>query len=306
MSRSTTLTVIAGFVVGLVLGCGSSKPPDVSGGDPAPKPADLPKAPLQDELPAAEAKLAELDRTIAAKEKELANLKAEADTLRQSIAAAKAPKDNVYRTADGLFADMPKDASPKYDSAVHNAKARKWLKENFKGGQVVEWKTKVTSVKDSGSGPFSVTLTFDVPTTKSNEVFRGEYGSSTGWSLGEPIPLGGQLCQVMMAAEMGPIKLPAKYLDTAGGPCVTYYDCTEDEVAKLKALEGKPVHVRGKIASKTKVTWALDEKEEYAGALLGERVTTSEKKDLMAIVFFVHQLSVDGFLPKASLAKEGK
>jgi nitroreductase len=77
MSRFAGLAVLGGFLVGLALGCGSSKPREGGGG----------------ELPAKEARLAELEKAIAAKEKEVADLKAEADGLSKAIAQAGIPKD---------------------------------------------------------------------------------------------------------------------------------------------------------------------------------------------------------------------
>ena len=63
MTRGTMFAVAAGFVIGLTFGCGSSKPPEASGGsDPTPvKPGDPAKPIAKDELPAAKAKLAELE-----------------------------------------------------------------------------------------------------------------------------------------------------------------------------------------------------------------------------------------------------
>src|SRR5213078_1814083 len=63
MTRGTVFAVAAGFVIGLAFGCGSSKPAEASGGsDPTPvKPGDPAKPIAKDELPAAKAKLAELE-----------------------------------------------------------------------------------------------------------------------------------------------------------------------------------------------------------------------------------------------------
>jgi uncharacterized protein (TIGR03790 family) len=61
MNQGTVFAVAAGFVIGLAFGCGSSKPPEASGGsDPAPaKPGEPAKPIAKDQLPAAKAKLAQ-------------------------------------------------------------------------------------------------------------------------------------------------------------------------------------------------------------------------------------------------------
>src|SRR5437879_1801965 len=66
MTRGTVFAVAAGFVIGLAFGCGSSKPPEASGGsDPTPaKPGDPVKPIAKDELPAAKAKVAELEVSV--------------------------------------------------------------------------------------------------------------------------------------------------------------------------------------------------------------------------------------------------
>src|SRR4051812_11745693 len=81
-----------------------------------------------DPKPTAPARLAELEKEIAAKEKDLTALRAEADALRKRIAAGDAPKDKVYRTPQELFADMPKDAYPKFGPAagIERGAALKW------------------------------------------------------------------------------------------------------------------------------------------------------------------------------------
>src|SRR5436190_15037764 len=66
MTRGTVFAVATGFVIGLAFGCGSSKPPEASGGsDPTPaKPGEPAKPIAKDELPAAKAKRAELEVSV--------------------------------------------------------------------------------------------------------------------------------------------------------------------------------------------------------------------------------------------------
>ena len=66
MTRGTVFAVAAGFVIGLAFGCGSSKPPEASGGsDPTPAKLGDPAKPIaKDELPAAKAKRAELEVSV--------------------------------------------------------------------------------------------------------------------------------------------------------------------------------------------------------------------------------------------------
>jgi hypothetical protein len=268
MSHHKLLTVVGAIVIGVGLGCGPSNRPAANGrgGDsPAVKPGEPPKPLPKDELPAAEAKLTALEKTIAAKEKELADLKAEADALRRSIAALTTPKDKVYRTAEGLFADMPKDAYPKagLQGAVERAACRKWLEEKFVPGQVIEWELLVKDVAEEKDGPFDVYLDYGQV-----QYNLGAYGLQ----LGEPISFGDERCVVVMPVTVFGIR---------------FTGCTADEVKRLRTFKGKRVVLRATVA----------------GAILQSGLTIPTG---LAIELRVRQLSVDGFIPAASKAKDKK
>ena len=199
---------------------------------------------------------------------------------RYQVPMTEAPKGKGHRTAENLFADMPKDAYPKFGPAggIERAAARKWLTEEFTAGQVVEWEATVTEVYDEGDGPFSVKLFVAV---------KGDKPIS-GWCLGKPISLGGQLCQVIMVGHIYGDELRK---------AVEYNNCTTNEVKLLRGLKGKKVAIRGTVE----------------GASLGDGVflVVDEKEDLVereqiVIELQVPRLSVDGFLREASKAKDEK
>src|SRR5262245_56220605 len=105
------------FFIGLLLGCGPSKPHEVapdSSGEPAPANPGAPLVSTKDDLPAAEKKLGELEKSITAKEKELADLRAEADALRSKITMAKgggSAKGGPPSIAE-LLGKLPKETLP--------------------------------------------------------------------------------------------------------------------------------------------------------------------------------------------------
>lgn len=124
MRRNWFLLMCTAFAVG----CGS-KTPGLPGS------GDGPRA----ELPAAEAKdLAELEKQIAAKKKELADLEARANAIRAK--AGGGDLGELQKLLDG----MPKESEPKADerATIERNKAQMWMKENVVGKKIA-FRTKV-------------------------------------------------------------------------------------------------------------------------------------------------------------------
>src|SRR5438067_1963278 len=135
MRRALVLSFVFAAAIGTGVGCGNSA-----------------------ELAALREKNAELEKTVAARDKEIAGLKAGRDGRPpvEETRVAPPPPGKVFRTPQELFADMPPSAYPQFGRAA----ARKWIKENVVG-RVIEWTATVKEVKVSGDGPFRVILTLD-------------------------------------------------------------------------------------------------------------------------------------------------
>jgi cell division protein FtsB len=269
MRRATTLVVLFGFVIGLATGCGSSKlPATVLGNrDAAPNAGEAPKPIGKDDLPAAKAKLADLEKSIAAKEKELADLKVEADALRRRTTADREPpKDNVYRSPLALLADMPKNKFPKIgaEGGLERIAARIWCAEKLIG-RTIEWTSIVTEVADSGGDPSVVKVKTDAT-----------YFLNNTFAFGHPISLGGQTCQVLVVG---------------GRPNYGEYDlteysgCTAAEVATLRQLKGRQVSLRGLVRG----VEVADSNASFGSSL----------KETVPIMLTVTKPTIDGFLPEA-------
>jgi hypothetical protein len=269
--------------------------------DSAKKP-ELPKHVGKEDLPAAKAKLADLEKTIATKEQELADLRAEADGLRRQI-AAKASNDKVYQTPKELFADMPKDAYPKFGPAggIERAAARKWCKENLVG-RTVEWTATVykdrykdRKVKITGDGPFTVTVGFQGATSNAVAKLPDNVNQVGGFSFGGLFHLGGEPCEVIIGGKgrrggKG-IWLSSFNYEKALYEAV-YTECTTAEADRFRKLKGEQLVLRAKVID----TDVCDQE-----ILSGEGA-----KDRVPIVLFVSLPSVDGFLPEASKAMDKK
>lgn len=111
------------------------------------------------------ADLAEVEKAIAAKERELATLKEKAQKLRDQLAAGKKP-GKVYTSLADLLADIPKDALPLpgADGTIERSMANKWLAKEVVG-RIVEIKATIASVAVEESrvfkGKWAVTVRYD-------------------------------------------------------------------------------------------------------------------------------------------------
>ena len=213
MSRHRALICIAGFVVGLGLGCGAPKPPEMPGGGDPPKPAD--------DQSQARAELAELEKQIAAKDQELTELRRRADGLR-----AKLGGENVLTDLQKLIDGIPTESAPRADKRgeVKREAANQWLKKHATG-KPLEIRGNLTGVSLSPmDGKFGVT------------VCLGKLGSPTpnigfGWGLLGAVRAGGDEWSVYMSATYTG---PPDYVDPA-------------TASRIRDLEGKPVRFIGKL-----------------------------------------------------------
>jgi hypothetical protein len=277
--------IVAGFVVALTLGFGSSKAPEAAGGgaDPVQKPDDPPGSITKEELATKKAKLAEVEKAIAAREKELADLRLEANGLRKLIAAAEAPKDKVYRTGPELLADMPKDAYPKAgpQGGIERAAARKWLKANVVG-RTVEWTMTVREVSDTGDDPFHVEV---LVLSKAKFVGNKNNTVQPAEPFGDEFLLDGESWQITLIGA----------IQNLGGDGLTsrisYTTCTAAEVKTLRKLKGKKVVLRATVTAAE-----LPDK--------GIVDSTNKESGVGAILLTVSLPSADGFIPEASKGKK--
>jgi hypothetical protein len=179
-----------------------------------------------DDLAGQEKKLADLDRQIAAKEKELAELKAKAEAVRLAVAKAKGVK--VYKSPAELFAGMPKDARPKAGKAgtPERAAATAWMRKN-RVGQQVEWVATIAEVvieeRRQAPGTFLVLL--------SPPRFQT-------WALGDAFPFGADKCRVRILVRMA---------EGLYGSYLSFSPVSAATAKTLREFKGKQVAVRGTI-----------------------------------------------------------
>lgn len=160
MCRVSTPAVIGGFLLGLLLGCGSPRTPEAVGsGEPIPKPGDPPKPIAKDEVPAQKAGV------------------------------------KIYTKPEDLLADMPKENHPKLanDTGLERDAARKWCQKNLVG-RTVEWKDTVESPTVSDREPYTITFRTKAP------FHRVPYfgGGTAGRIFGASFTLGDEPCAVFI------------------------------------------------------------------------------------------------------------
>ena len=317
MYRFTILVAFFGFGLALSSGCGSKKvdgtgkvggvgeptpilgdlpkqdaPSELVGGvaEQSPKMADTPKRFAPGELPPAVRKLADLEKTIAAKEKELADLKAEANTLRQADVNT-LRQSIVYRTPGELLADMPMDAYPKFgaDAGIERAKARKWVKANLIDRTIeAEWTVIDGGISVVGNDPYTVVLSFDETTgTLSDEKENPNSPALPSHTLrvrpfGDPILLGNQSCQIYI--EWGGLSF---FRQSA----IEYLGCTDAEATKLKGFNKQKVRLRATITGAI----VSDSRATFNGQNL--------KDDALPIGLRCTVPTIDGFIPENSRHK---
>jgi hypothetical protein len=296
MSRPFALAVGCGFVIGLLLGCGSSKPPEAAGGvEPSPKPGDPPKPATADEVAAAKVRLAEVVKAIAAKEKELAALRVEEGELRRKIAPA---EGKVSRTAAELFAGMPKDVYPKTtDTGIERTATRKWIDDNLLGTSF-EWDAKLTGFNAEGEKePLAVWFKTD---ERVKRYVNTEQQNISGYgkdaiALGQ-IKLGEQDCEVYLANNTP----NRSNYHVSPGPAglYEYYRCSLAEAKALRAFNDTNVTLRGRIT---------EVEIHNTGWVVGDRhkawVAPPER-----VAFFVklHSAAINGYLPENSRPPDKK
>jgi hypothetical protein len=261
-------------LISLVAGCSFETQPGGSKED------DDPSQLAADDLPATEARLAELDKEIASSEEKLAALKAEAASLRRQMGAAKSrASGKVYTRAEDLLADMPPDAYPKFgpERGIERAAARNWAKEHLVG-RTVEWQVTVKGVDVSGDGPFRVVLN-----TEELSTFQGLNNPAFGlgdsfFAFGPKFSLGGQDCRVFLDTRT------SGFDDSQ----VLYPACTAEEAKTLRAAKGKKVTLQATIRDVS-----VNDK--------GYTIVAFDTTRYEEVPFILHlgRPSVDGLLPEA-------
>lgn len=276
MRRTSTIVGLSGFLVGMVLGCSSNTPEAASGANAAPaqKVGDPPKAVATD----AKTRLAELEKTIATRERELAELRVTADSLRKEIAAAEGGNVKVYRTPEELFADMPQNAYPKFvEGEIERAATRKWCMKNLPG-RTVEWPATIETVSIDGNDPFEVRLICAGTAVRE--------GPGDGFVFGSEFKLGAEKCMAVLDDGNSSIATGQTGGLVTKSPMVLCRSCTADESRQLRDLKGKKVMLRAKVNG--------------AGGSVGiseGRYGTAFKGNLLVV--YVEVPTVDGFFPKA-------
>lgn len=161
MRRGPALAVVLGFVVGVLLGCGT-KAPEASGGGESPPVVP----PVTDEK-----KLEELEKAITAKEKELADLRAQAAVLRDKIA-----QKNPTKPVLELLAALPKEKWPKDgDDSLRIGQATEWYKNNVVGKRASWVGVKASAIKFGTPSGGRVGLDLDQNSPPLAKLYGGEW-----------------------------------------------------------------------------------------------------------------------------------
>lgn len=286
-----SVAAIVAVSIALFSGCSPAKPVNMvpATGDNQNDNAPPKTNHKDDAVPATEARLVEVERAILAKQAELAKLQAEAESLIGLRKAGKGQNKQENRDPAVFFRDMPQEAYPKYgeQGGIERAACRKWLKDEFVPGQVVEWDVRVMSVTDSGEGPYEVVVRLEkdaIAYVGAPVFFFG------GWPFGDPVLLGATKCQVVLKGYVGINPLDP---ESTGTPTVRFDNCSEQDVKRLRNLKGKNVVASGKV-EKVELhdgpIWIIGKEDESDPEQLGQ----------VALRIEVPDLTIDGFVPSAS------
>lgn len=163
----------------------------------------------------------------------------------------------VYRSAQELLADLPKDKYP-FGGALERTACQKWLTANVVG-RTVEWTGAVESVHEKGEGPYRVAIKL----AGRRYVYEFSYTSlgnagvlTQAVRFGPTFQFDGKHC-VGLVPEVG--IAPEGYggfglRETVGNYCLVYPGCTGDEVKTLRRLapadgKGKAVVFRATVTA---------------------------------------------------------
>jgi hypothetical protein len=203
------------LLVVLLAGCGTR---------PAPEPGPAPPKSGDEKL------LADLEGQIAAKEKELAELRAKADAVRARLAAGKTGGgatgvSAVQKLIDGIPADEQPRAG--VGDTIERSKANDWLYKNLVGKTVeLSGKVAVSEVLPASGG-------------------TGYYGTLV---VGERVYYGNFLSSVSNPGQVRTGGADWKVLATlhVTGPEVKYRNLDEANARRFRDLKGKTVRVAGR------------------------------------------------------------
>jgi hypothetical protein len=283
MRRVTFLLALFGFAVGTAIGV--QKPESMANaGQPPVVKSDSPNKlnPLSKEDPKAKDRLVEVEKAIAAKEKELAALRVEADTLRKQLAS----DDRPYTNATDMFKNLPKESYPMpgKDGVLERAAADKWLKANIVG-KAIEWTATINKVviNEPTDDLFFVKFALDLPLY---QLYR--LGDRECLILGEPIVIGDQKCLVLFHVR--------NFENSGDRYSISYPRCTAEEAKHLRDLKGKKVTFHAPIISAFFASSG-------AGQLfkIPDMPEPIDSKYDLACVFTIDYPTADGFKPTIKL-----
>jgi hypothetical protein len=197
-----------------------------------------------------------LEAAIAAKEKELAALRAEADALRKQLAPDGAG-EKVYKSVAELLADLPKDKYPKggENGIPEDAACSEWMTKNVVG-RVIEWKDKIDRVSFEPTGFKVPGLEMHVWLTRGGEteyqaLVDGSFQDQLGLVLSDKLAFGPNVSARVI--------LDRPPLEGGSGPLdkwktwrlypLYYFGVGGEAAKKVRDLAGKEVTFRAKVVA---------------------------------------------------------
>ena len=276
MRRVTFLLALFGFAVGTAVGVLEPESMAIAGQTPPVKNDSPNKSnPQSKEDPKTRDRLVEVEKAIATKEKELAVLRAEADTLRKQLSTDERP----YTSAIDMFKNLPKDSYPKpgKDGVLERAAADKWMKSIIVG-KAIEWTATINKViiGEPSDDLFFVRFVLD---SQLYDLRDREY-----LILGEPIVIGDQKCLVVFRVR--------NYEKSGDKYSVSYPRCTADDAKHLRDLKGKKVTFREPIIA----AYFASSGDGQLFKVPDMQESIDSKYDL-ACVFTIDFPTADGFKP---------
>jgi hypothetical protein len=226
----------------------------------------------------------------------------------------------VYRSAEELLADLPKDKYP-FGGAPERAACTEWLKANVVG-RTVEWKATVSHVSDHDNGPYVVKLQFAGPRQRIYTFYHTQLGNggtpSPAARFGPAFKLDGKHCVGLIPAAR-PYPEDGVYPDGFGGYLLgewrevtglIYTGCTAADVKAFRGLVGeagkeKTVVFRATIreADVTLKDFPARDDQLPQGAVPPDLDPKIDPHPATGFLFGITAPSADGFIPAACRPK---
>lgn len=242
-------------------------------------------------------KLAEAEKLIADRERELAMLKNNAKSLPKTATESKPTDGKVYRTPEELLSGIPKEAYPLSGNSgtIERSASNKWLNSNITG-KTIEFAGKIddTHITEEKSGNFTVTLYASNKSGYSVEHGFGIVFKKMNCKLfGGVFTIGNERC---IAYFDGIVQSEDNFR--------IFYHCNSDEAKKLRDLTGKDVVFSSQVS---KSIFESDISEKFTNPKLtkdGIEIAEGLKDVKLLLRVYLSAPYINGYIPNSQAKQD--